>query len=163
MFQHQLMISCQIGFTLHSIDNHTLCFECRRRTEFHLSRETCTTQTYNTGIGYLFYYFLGCKVTFPHQRFGAVNTFFPFITVHINKDGRFRITTGIDNRIDFSNLAADRRVDGRGYETTGFGNLCADFHHISFSYNRLCRRTNVLAQQNHSFGRNFRLYNRLMC
>ena len=97
------------------------------------------------------------------KSFCAVNAFFPFVTFYVDKNSWLRITAGIDNRIDFSNLAADRRVDGRGYETTGFGNLCADFHHISFSYNRLCRRTDVLAQQNHSFGRNFRLYNRLMC
>ena len=49
------------------------------------------------------------------------------------------------------------------YEATGFGNLCTYFHNITLGYDRLSRSSNVLPQQDNSFCRNLRLYDRLMC
>ena len=138
------MICRQIRFTLHSIDNNTFSFERRRRTQFHLSRETSATQTYNPRIGYFFHNFFSSQLTLPYKSFATVNAFLPFISFHINKDGRFRITARIDDSIYFGYFSADRRVNSCRNKTSGFGNLSAYLHNITFSHHRLCRGTDML-------------------
>ena len=140
------MVGGQIRFALYGIDNDTFRLKCRRWTQFYLCRETSATQTYDTGVRNLLHDFLGCEVTLFYQRIGTVDGFFPLISLYINEDSRFSVSAGIDNCVNFSDLSADRRMDGCRYETAGFGNLCTYFHNITFSYDRLCRSTDMLAQ-----------------
>ena len=111
MFQHQLVVGRQVRLTFHSINDDTFGLECRRRAKLHLRGEAGTTHTNNTGIGYLLDNFFGSQVAFLHQRIGAVNAFFPFVAFHVDEDGRFSVTAGIDNRINLGNFTADRRMN----------------------------------------------------
>ena len=160
---HQLMIGSQIRFTFHRIDNHAFRLERRRRTQFHLCRETSTAQTYDTGIGNLLHNFFRRKIAFFHQCLAAVDCFFPFVTFHINENSRFRITAGIDYRINLRHFTTDRRVNCCRNKAGRFGNPCAYLYHIPFRNNRFGRCANMLAQQNNRFRRNFRRNDRLMC
>ena len=157
------MVGSQIRFTFHRIDNHTFCLERRRRTKFHLCRETSTTQTYDTGIGNLLHDFFGRKLTFFDQCLATVNGFFPFVAFYINKDSRFCITARIDYCINLRHFSTDRRVNCCRNEAGRFGNLRAYLHHITFCYYRFGRCANVLPQQNNCLCRNFRCDDRLMC
>ena len=157
------MVGSQIRFTFHRIDNHTFCLERRRRTKFHLCRETSTTQTYDTGIGNLLHDFFGRKLTFFDQCLATVNGFFPFVAFYINKDSRFCITARIDYCINLRHFSTDRRVNCCRNEAGRFGNLRAYLHHITFCYYWFGRCANVLPQQNNCLCRNFRCDDRLMC
>ena len=163
MLQHQLMVSRQIGLALHRIDDDAFGLERGRRTKLHLRREAGTTHTDDAGIRNLLDDFFGRKLAFLDQRIAAVDALLPFVSLYIYKYSRFRISTGIDNGINLGNLSADRRVNGRRYKATRFGNLCTYFHNITLGNNRLGRSTDVLAEQNGHLGRNFGLDDGLMC
>ena len=147
VFQHQLMVGSQIRFTFYGIDNHTFSFKRRRRTKFHLCRETSTTQTYDTGIGNLLHNFFRRKIAFFHQCLAAVDCFFPFVAFHIDKDSRFRITAGIDYRINLRHFTTDRRMNCCRNKAGRFGNLRAYLHHITLCHYRFGRCANVLGQR----------------
>ena len=163
LFQHQLVIGSQVRFTFHRIDDDTLCLAARRRRKFHMGRETCTTHTYYTCILYLGYDFFRLQLTFFDQCSTAVNSFFPFITVHINKDSWFTITASIDNAIYLINFTGYRREDRCRYKTTCFSNLGTYLHYIALLHDSSSRSTDVLRQREYRLLRESKGFNGFAC
>ncbi len=141
------MVGCQIRFTLYRIDNHTFCLTARRRRKFHMGRETSTPHTYYTCILYLGYNFFRSQCTFLDQSGTAVNGFFPFISIHVNKDGRLAITARINYGVYLIYLTRYRREDGCRYKTTRLCNFGTYLYHITLLDDSCGRSTDVLRQR----------------
>ena len=121
MLQHQTVVGCEIGLTLHSIDDDTFGLASWRRTKLHMAGEGGSAHTYDTGVLDLLYDHLAVQfgmLTQFLQLGGTVDALFPFITLYVYIYCHTTSVAGIKGYVDLGNLTAHTTVNGSADKTT---------------------------------------------
>ena len=105
------MVVGEVGFALYTVDNQHFGFLARWRQQFHLRREACSTQTYDTRSGNLVHYFLGLKRAVALNVGSAVYLGEPFVALYINHDGGCSEARSVHDRVNLGY----RTAHGRAY------------------------------------------------
>ena len=147
------MVSGEIGFTFHSVYNYAFGLAAWRWRQLDVAREGCTAQADNTGFLYFINYSGGIQfgtVTQTYQLGTAVNSVFPFIAIHVNKNGLTTGSAGINHHIHFGYRSAHTAVYWRTDKSAGFCNHSSHFHHIALLNDGLGGRTDMLEHAEYS-------------
>ena len=147
MLQHEPVVGCQVGFTLHRIDYHALSLAAWRRRKLHMAGEGGTSQTYDTCVLDLLddgFAVQLCMVGQLHQCVAAVDALFPLVTFYIHVDGSTACSAGIQNGVYLGHLAADTAVDGCTHKTSSLCQKRTHLHLIALLDNWLGRSTYML-------------------
>ena len=172
MLHHQPIVGSDVGFALHGIDDDALSLGRGWRTQFHVRGESGAAHAGDAGLLHAFHDFLGRQFRMGVERFelvAAVNVLFPFVALHLNKNGRLAIAGGVDDGVDFHDRARHRRIDGCRHKASSFGQQRAHLHPVALADDGFGGSTDVLRQGEDSlrgqwrhlrgnFGRQFVLF-----
>ena len=144
-FQHQAVVTCEVGLTFSRIDEDVIDGCVLGRVQFYVCRETCTTQTNNAGIFDCCQNFVichGCVILTFVETFDL----FHFAVVLYN-DSLYHCTTGYEHRSDVYNFAGNGGEDRRRHECAGLSDFLSYLYMIANGNQWITRSTDVLAHR----------------
>ena len=114
LLHHQTIVGRDVWLALYGVDDDTLSLSGWWRTKLDKGGETGTTHTHDASrldtVDNLF----GCEfgmIFHQLQLVRAVNSIFPFVTLHINNNYRLAVASSINSSINLEHGTTDTRVD----------------------------------------------------
>ena len=145
MVEHQTVVAGEVGFAFHAVEQQEFGLGILGRHELYMRGEAGTAHTDNTHILDPLNDSGAVQGDFAFDFGAAVDAFFPFVALHIYKDGGFGIVRSVRNVGDFVHRAADGRMHHCAQESVVLGEHGAHFHLIAFRHNGLRGGSEVLA------------------